>query len=292
MSEKSGIVDAYGRPYSSEEESSSDIRAILGEGYGEVISEHDGGVEIRGADREDEAIIGEAAREFAVEAAMHPERYRYIAEYVKRAIEKHRIQDPLIMDFGAGPGILTAMIAEELPTARVIGVDLSADMISIARENIEAEGLEKRIQLVHHNVKDVYGNAAELADMVVSRNMLHRFDNPLQEGLMSMARAAKEKGGMVFNTSFRRLDDPAPGMAERQEQWKKDLQERKQYFAEKDDEDGKGLIDAWILAYIHAPTLEQYQVAAAQVAEQIGAEECEVREGRNNSVEVFIRRRS
>ena len=44
--------------------------------------------------------------------------------------------DETVLDAGCGSGSVTAMLAERLPRGRVIGVDGSADMIRVARENL------------------------------------------------------------------------------------------------------------------------------------------------------------
>jgi trans-aconitate 2-methyltransferase len=44
--------------------------------------------------------------------------------------------DETVLDAGCGSGSVTAMIAEGVPDGRVIGVDGSADMIRVARENL------------------------------------------------------------------------------------------------------------------------------------------------------------
>ena len=44
--------------------------------------------------------------------------------------------DETVLDAGCGSGSVTAMVAEKVPEGRVIGVDGSADMIRVARENL------------------------------------------------------------------------------------------------------------------------------------------------------------
>jgi len=282
------IVDVFGRSYDQEKlvvgATSEDMASIVESmGYGKVRDEQAEGNIIEAGDRENEAIEGQAAKEFAEDARLHPERYLYIAQYVKKLVEHYRIENPLVMDFGAGPAELTRMIAEEIPSARVVGVDISQDMLDIAAQNIIEHGLEKRIQLVRHDIREVHGDASELADIVVSRNMLHRVAS-LQEGLLQMARATKEKGGIVFNTSFRnvsRLDSRMDKM--RQAVWVREFNRRNGFPA---------LQEAWALAYLNAPTLEEYEVAATNVAELINADEMRVEAGYMNEVNVLLRKRA
>jgi ubiquinone/menaquinone biosynthesis C-methylase UbiE len=280
---ESKIVDTYGRPYNPEssntEATNIEIaRIIEGTGFGRMQMENMAGALVKTENREDEAIIGQAAKEFGEEGKLHPERYDYIAKHVKEMVEKNGLKNPLIMDFGSGPGLLTSMISKEIPEARVIGVDLSDDMLAIAKSNIESQGLEKRIQLVSYNVKEVSGNSGQLADIVVSRNMLHRLDS-LEAGLMSMIRSAKDHGGMVLNTSFRNLNDLNP---EEQQKWIQAFHERDGY---------PKLQEAWVLAYLNAPTLAEYQTVAKRIAENIDAKEMMVTAGDHNEVNIFFKKK-
>ncbi|MBQ3106166.1 MAG: peptide chain release factor N(5)-glutamine methyltransferase [Eggerthellaceae bacterium] len=54
----------------------------------------------------------------------------------------------LVADIGTGTGCIACSIAYELPTARVIATDISPDAVALARENVEALGLEGRVTVV------------------------------------------------------------------------------------------------------------------------------------------------
>ena len=53
--------------------------------------------------------------------------------------------DETVLDAGCGSGSVTALLAERLPDGRVIGIDGSADMIRVARENL-GPGAELHVQ--------------------------------------------------------------------------------------------------------------------------------------------------
>jgi ubiquinone/menaquinone biosynthesis C-methylase UbiE len=79
-----------------------------------------------------------------------------------------------ILDVGTGPGYLPLRISEVLPGSEVIGIDVSEDMIRVARKNAEGK-----------NVKFLVGNASEMPfeddsfDLVVSTGSLHHWRNPV-----------------------------------------------------------------------------------------------------------------
>jgi len=73
------------------------------------------------------------------------------------------IEAPRILDVGVGSGAIALALADERPDARVTGVDLSADALSLAREN--AERLDLDIEL---REGDGVAAAAEGWDLVVA----------------------------------------------------------------------------------------------------------------------------
>lgn len=54
---------------------------------------------------------------------------------------------PTILDVGTGSGAIALALADEHPGARVTGVDVSADALSLARENAERTGLAVTLAL-------------------------------------------------------------------------------------------------------------------------------------------------
>lgn len=55
------------------------------------------------------------------------------------------------LDIATGTGDLAVLIAQRAPGCTVIGLDLSADMLSVAREKIAAHRLQDRISVVEGN---------------------------------------------------------------------------------------------------------------------------------------------
>src|SRR4029079_14503124 len=48
---------------------------------------------------------------------------------------------PAVLDVGTGTGAIALAIADEQPDARVTAIDVSADALALARENVERTGL-------------------------------------------------------------------------------------------------------------------------------------------------------
>jgi release factor glutamine methyltransferase len=71
-----------------------------------------------------------------------------------------------VLDVGTGTGAIALAIADEVPTARVIAMDVSADALALARENLELTGVNGRVRLVEHDLTSGLGDGD--FDLVVS----------------------------------------------------------------------------------------------------------------------------
>jgi len=87
-----------------------------------------------------------------------------------------KIRSGTIVDLGSGTGYLAIKIAKKSPGLQVYGIDLSRQMVKIARRH--AQGVE--------NVRFEFGNAAALAfeddsiDFIVSTGSLHHWNKPVK----------------------------------------------------------------------------------------------------------------
>jgi release factor glutamine methyltransferase len=86
---------------------------------------------------------------------------------VERALEHiHGLDDPEVLDVGTGTGAIALAIADEAPDARVIAMDVSADALALARENLQLTGVNGRVRLVEHDLTSGLGDRD--FDLVVS----------------------------------------------------------------------------------------------------------------------------
>ena len=87
-----------------------------------------------------------------------------------------KIRSGAIVDLGSGTGYLAIKIAKKAPGLQVYGIDLSRQMVKIARRH--AQGVE--------NVRFEFGNAAALPfeddsiDFIVSTGSLHHWNKPVK----------------------------------------------------------------------------------------------------------------
>jgi len=100
-----------------------------------------------------------------------------------------------IVDLGTGPGLLSIELNKLLPQAKIIGVDLSSEMLKIARKNAHEAGVS--------NYEARLGRAEEIpmesdsANLVVTQSSFHEWENP-QKGLSEIFRALKPSGSLML----------------------------------------------------------------------------------------------
>jgi SAM-dependent methyltransferase len=70
--------------------------------------------------------------------------------------------DVRILDVGTGTGWLAIALAEAYPEARVVGIDIFAPALELARANVSAANLDARIELRQQDALDV-ANTAEFS---------------------------------------------------------------------------------------------------------------------------------
>lgn len=263
-----------------ERETNQEKIVLLGE-LGNIMAEKGWGRTENGriipSKREPEAMTGMAAKEFAEQSAESAEKYDYIVTYLKQLIKKFNIENPYFIDMGSGPGILDEKIAKAIPTAYVKGVDLSDDMIEVAQANIEKAGLQDRVEFQKADATKVHAVLDKKADIVVSRNMLHR-EVDTEQALRVLVEAAKDQGGITVVVAFLNpADFSLPGL--------------RKFIADiKDRENRPNLQKAYALAFLNAPTLEQYKEATENVANQIRAEYSSVNADERNYVNIYIKK--
>ena len=82
-----------------------------------------------------------------------------------------------ITDVGCGPGYLLQIIAEEFPESRLIGVDISREMIERAKANFDSLGLGGRAEFKKGSFERLPFED-QTQDSVVSTLALHHFPDP------------------------------------------------------------------------------------------------------------------
>ena len=142
------------------------------------------------------ARADQAARYFATHAATWDKvRAMHIAEdHVERAIRVAVGADPLdaVLDIGTGTGRMLELVAPQ--ANRVLGIDQSPAMLSVARDRLDRAGL-RNAQL---RQGDMFALPAErnAFDLVILHQVLHYLDDP-SRALREAARTLRPGGRLL-----------------------------------------------------------------------------------------------
>ena len=117
---------------------------------------------------------------------------QHLADIVKRHVSTCH---PLILDLGAGPGLLSVKLLQQIPEATVVGIDPLPQMLRLAKENV--------LQSYAHAFEALQGASEkiplkdELVDGIVSRFSLPYWTQPA-ESFTEMYRVLKSGGIVVL----------------------------------------------------------------------------------------------
>jgi SAM-dependent methyltransferase len=103
------------------------------------------------------------------------------------------------LEVGSGPGILTALVAEENPGVALTALELSPDMNSIARKYVAGRGLNGRITFCEGSVSDER-HIKQLGkfDLIYSTFSLHHWVDP-EQSIRILYSALDERGIMLIH---------------------------------------------------------------------------------------------
>ena len=105
-----------------------------------------------------------------------------------------------VLDAGTGPGTLARDIARRLPRLQVYGIDLSEDMIRLAREHAKREQLEERAHFDSGNIAHML-YPDQSFDLVVSTISMHHWYE-IEQPLRDLYRVLRP-GGRLWIYDFR-----------------------------------------------------------------------------------------
>ena len=87
-------------------------------------------------------------------------------------VVSHAAQASTVIDLGSGPGVASCVLAQVLPTARVVAVDESPALLARALQRTERLGLSERVQTLSADVIDELATLPA-ADLIWASRVLH-----------------------------------------------------------------------------------------------------------------------
>lgn len=107
--------------------------------------------------------------------------------------------EPLrVLDLGAGTGLLSAMVAGRFPSSRVTLVDVSVEMLRVARRRFAGEPGRFEFRVMDHARKPLPGRPRGY-DLVVSALSIHHLTNGDKRELFEKVYRALANGGWFVN---------------------------------------------------------------------------------------------
>ncbi|WP_216589887.1 class I SAM-dependent methyltransferase [Streptomyces brasiliscabiei] len=79
----------------------------------------------------------------------------------------------LVVDVGSGPGVVSCLLAERFPGARIVALDGSGPLLERARARAEHQGLADRFDILEAELPDGLGDLDYPADLLWASRSLH-----------------------------------------------------------------------------------------------------------------------
>lgn len=134
---------------------------------------------------------------------------KQVASHLDERLDLMTIQPKVILDLGAGTGILTQKITARYPKAQVYGVDLAFSMLQMAQQNTQVapNGLLKKMahRLKPKTTQFINADAYQLpfadgsVDLLVSNLMIQWCDD-LDAVFKEFRRVLRQEGVIIFTT--------------------------------------------------------------------------------------------
>ncbi len=106
-----------------------------------------------------------------------------------------------VLDLGTGTALIPIELCERVEECRLMAVDLSTEMLDLARYRLEIAGMTHRVQLEHVDCKQT-PFADAMFDLVISNSIVHHVPDP--EVIFREAdRVVKPGGRLFFRDLFR-----------------------------------------------------------------------------------------
>jgi release factor glutamine methyltransferase len=96
-----------------------------------------------------------------------PETEELVTRVLKFAKSRNFTTPPFVVDVGTGSGCIILSLAKEMPTGAFLGIDISPDAISLAKENAELCGVSNKVKFAIADGLDDFDDPG-IIDILVS----------------------------------------------------------------------------------------------------------------------------
>jgi SAM-dependent methyltransferase len=151
--------------------------------------------------RQQEAITGiDRARKYAEDQKKY---VKFLYAPLLKDVKALKL-DGDFLEIGAGPGLLSILIAERNPNVNITIVDISSDMVTVADEYVKAKNLQNRIHclVVDANDESTIARLGQF-DLVYSTFSMHHWKEPVKS--ISNLWSSVEDNGLLYIYDFKRV---------------------------------------------------------------------------------------
>lgn len=115
----------------------------------------------------------------------------------RRVVRILRKSNPdMVMDIATGTGDLAIAMARRIKDVRILGIDLSEEMLAVARQKIESEGVSDRIEVKKGDAENLTFVDSETMDAATVAFGVRNFEN-LEKGLAEIYRTLRTGGKLI-----------------------------------------------------------------------------------------------
>ncbi len=105
------------------------------------------------------------------------------------------LKNPIFLDIGCGPGLLLKSLDEKFNASKLVGIDISQDMLKKAKRILEKQIQQGKVELKIQHMQES-PHLGEQYDAIFSSRVLRSFEN-LFEVLKNIRDALKPEGYLV-----------------------------------------------------------------------------------------------
>ncbi|MFW9988440.1 MAG: class I SAM-dependent methyltransferase [Candidatus Odinarchaeota archaeon] len=107
-----------------------------------------------------------------------------------------------VLEIGPGPAWISIILVKKNPTIHLTGLEVSRDMIRIAKQNIKDENLDANLKFIKGNAKDMSMLENNSFDAVISHDSLHHWEDPIAV-FNEISRVLKDNGVLCIGDGRR-----------------------------------------------------------------------------------------
>ncbi|MFF0300925.1 class I SAM-dependent methyltransferase [Streptomyces sp. NPDC004562] len=142
-------------------------------------------------------------------------------EHAMAWLAKRQTEPGLVVDAGSGPGVVSCLLADTFPGARIVAVDASQPLLDRARERAERFGVADRFDTLTGELPIVLGDLDYPADLLWAGRSLHHLGDQraalaaFAERLSFGGTLALQEGGLPARFLPRDIGFGRPGLQAR-----------------------------------------------------------------------------